>query len=160
MVERTYSKDSTNAYQSLTVNIQADKEKVFKHLATTEGISSWFPQLSLTKENDEQLVLFDLGDGTFEKMRLLDYATNEHIAYEWATGKVEFHLKETNDGTTLTLKESLPLNFKGLPEDFTGWFVQIKNIQHVLETGGMHKIDRSEIKQVKAEIIQKLDLNL
>jgi len=159
MVERTYSKDSKNAYQTLTATIQADKETVFKHLATTEGISSWFPQLSLAKEQDEQLVLFDLGDGTFEKMQLFDYKTNEHIAYEWASGKVEFHLEETNEGTALTLKESLPLEFKGLPEDFTGWFVQMKNIKHVSETGDMDKIDRAEIKQVKEDIIQKLELN-
>lgn len=152
MVERNYSKDTKNAYQTLTTTIQADKQTVFRYLATTDGISEWFPQLSISEES----VLFDMDDGTFEKMSLIDFTTNEKIAYEWATGKVEFQLKEIQNNTKLTFKEILPLNFQAIPEDFTGWYVQIKNIKTIAETGLIRKIDKTEIKQVKDEIAKNL----
>lgn len=156
MMKRNYSKDASNAYQTLTVNIHANKTEVFHLLATTDGISSWFPQLSINKENDEQFVLFDMGDNTFEKMSLLDFTTDQHISFEWATGKVEFQLEEDKDGTRLTLKEILPLNFKAIPQDFTGWYVQMKNIKSVLEIGSVSKSDSSEIKDVREQIKKKL----
>lgn len=152
MMERSYSKDSSNAQQVLKTLIQADRKTVFHYLATTEGISNWFPQLSIDEEENEKLVLFDMGDGTFEKMALLDYSTNEHISYEWAVGKIEFHLEEIEDGTELTLTETLPLDFAALPQDFTGWFVQMKNVKSVAETGKPAKIDKEEIQTIRKEI--------
>src|SRR5699024_1789874 len=154
MMERNYSKDTKNAYQTLSTTIQANKEEVFFHLATTEGISSWFQQLSITKEKDAAFVLFDMGEDTFEKMSLVDYKTDDYIAFEWAAGKVEFQLEEASEGTRLILKETLPLSFSAIPEDFAGWDVQTKNIKQVLETATVGKVDPSEIKKVK-EIIKK-----
>ena len=156
MMERNYSKDTKNAYQTLSTTIQANKEEVFFHLATTEGISSWFPQLSITKEKDAAFVLFDMGEDTFEKMSLVDYKTDDYIAFEWAAGKVEFQLEEASEGTQLILKETLPLSFSAIHEDFTGWDVQMKNIKQVLETGTVGKVDPSEIKKVKETIKKNL----
>lgn len=158
MMTREYSKDNTTVSQKLTAFIHADKKTVFHYLATTDGISTWFPQLSLTEEEDEQLVLFDMGDGTFEKMKLLDYKTNEHISYEWASGKIEFTLEEVDDGTQLVLSEELPLDFNAIPEDFTGWYVQMNNVKSVAETGASAPINRENIKEVKTDIIEQLDL--
>lgn len=156
MIERSYEKEATTVKQQLSTEIKADKKAVFHHLATTDGISAWFPQLSIDQKEDEQLVLFDMGDGTFQKMQLLDYKTDEHISYEWATGKVEFLLEEMDAGTRLILMEELPLDFNAIPEDFTGWYVQMKNIKSVTETGQSAKLDKGEIKNVKDEIRNKL----
>lgn len=156
MIQKKYDTDATYAFQTLTIDIQASNKIVFQHLATTEGISQWFPQLSLTQKDDETFVQFDMGDGTFEKMSLLDYTTDEHIAFEWATGKVEFYLEETKEGTNLTLKETLPIDFKALPQDFTGWYVQLKNIQATIETGSQEKIDPNEIKQVRTQVTEEI----
>lgn len=152
MFQKDYDKNETHAFQTLTIAIQAGKKTVFQHLATTEGISQWFPQLSLTKKEDEAFVEFDMGDGTFEKMSLLDYTTDQHIAFEWASGKVEFHLEDIQEGTKLTLKETLPLDFKALPQDFTGWYVQLKNIKAIVETDRQAKINPDEINEVRAHV--------
>ncbi len=152
MIERKYSKDATHATQTLTTIIQAKKEAVFHYLATTEGISSWFPQLSIADEASEKSIVFDLGDGAVEKMALYDYITNEHIAFEWATGKVEFHLEETNEGTKLILTETMPLNFTAIVPDFTGWFIQMTNVKSVVETGQAAKIDKEEIQRIQSEV--------
>jgi hypothetical protein len=148
MIEKQYSKDETHVKQKLSVKIDADKKEIFHYLATTEGISLWFPQLSI----EDKLVLFDMGDGIFEKMQLLDYQTNDHISYEWATGQIEFKLESATDGTQLILEETLPVDFAAIPEDFTGWFVQMQNIKSVAETGSSATINREEILAVKEEI--------
>lgn len=158
MIIRAYKKDQENATQELSTKIEASKQTVFDYLATTDGISTWFPQLSISEEDDKQLVLFDMGDGTFEKMKLLDYKTEEHISYEWADGKVEFQLSEIDDCTKLVLKEELPLTFNAIAEDFTGWFVQMNNVKSVAETGQPAKIDREEILKVRTEIVEELNL--
>lgn len=148
MIEKQYSKDETHVKQKLSVKIDADKKEIFHYLATTEGISLWFPQLSI----EDKLVLFDMGDGIFEKMQLLDYQTNDHISYEWATGQIEFKLESATDGTQLIVEETLPVDFAAIPEDFTGWFVQMQNIKSVAETGSSATINREEILAVKEEI--------
>ena len=148
MIEKQYSKDETHVKQKLSVKIDADKKEIFHYLATTEGISLWFPQLSI----EDKLVLFDMGDGIFEKMQLLDYKTDDHISYEWATGQIEFRLENDTDGTQLILEETLPVDFAAIPEDFTGWFVQMQNIKSVAETGSSATINREEILAVKEEI--------
>ncbi len=148
MIEKQYSKDETHVKQKLSVKIDADKKEIFHYLATTEGISLWFPQLSI----EDKLVLFDMGDGIFEKMQLLDYKTDDHISYEWATGQIEFRLESATDGTQLILEETLPVDFAAIPEDFTGWFVQMQNIKSVAETGSSATINREEILAVKEEI--------
>lgn len=157
MLERNYAIDETHARQTLSTIIQKNRKAVFNLLATTEGIASWFPQLSLSRENDEQFVQFDMGDGTFEKMQLLDYKTNEHISYEWAQGKIEFQLNEVNDETELILIETLPRDFNAIPEDFTGWYVQMTNVKNVAETGSPAKLDREEINRIKEEIRKELN---
>lgn len=156
MIQTNYAKDDTHAFQTLIIDIQAGNQIVFQHLSTTEGVSQWFPQLSLTQDDDEKFVQFDMGDGTFEKMSLLDYTTDQQIAFEWATGKVEFYLEEIKEGTKLTLKETLPLDFNALPQDFTGWYVQMKNIKAIIETGRQEKIDPSETKQVRTQVSEEL----
>lgn len=148
MIEKQYSKDETHVKQKLSVKIDADKKDIFHYLATTEGISLWFPQLSI----EDKLVLFDMGDGIFEKMQLLDYKTDDHISYEWATGQIEFRLESATDGTQLILEETLPVDFAAIPEDFTGWFVQMQNIKSVAEKGSSATINREEILAVKEEI--------
>lgn len=152
MIERNYKKSETSAKQVLKTIIQAEAKTVFHYLATTEGISNWFPQLSIDLTDEEQALLFDLGDGTFEKMALLDYSTNEQISYEWASGRVEFHLEKVDNGTQLILTETMPLDFKGLPYDFAGWYVQMQNVKSVSETGEPAKINKEEIKAIRQEV--------
>ncbi len=156
MDKKRYSKTDTIVKQTLALTIQATKKEVFHYLATTEGISTWFPQLSINNDGNEQAVLFDMGDGMFEKMKLLDYKTDEHISYEWAAGKIEFKLADSSTGTQLILEEELPVNFTAIAEDFTGWYVQMLNIQSVAETGSPAKMNREEIMQVKKDIQAQL----
>ena len=74
------------------------------------------------------------------------------MLFLWASGKVEFYLEDIQEGTKLTLKETLPLDFKALPQDFTGWYVQLKNIKAIVETDRQAKINPDEINEVRAHV--------
>lgn len=68
MIEREYATNNTHAQQILSVVIHAAPETVYHYLSTTECISSWIPELSF---NEDKEVLFDMGDGTYERMNIL-----------------------------------------------------------------------------------------
>ena len=53
-------------------------------------------------------------------------------------------------------KETLPLSFNAIPEDFTGWYVQMKQIKQVSETKAVGSLDAEEIKKVREEVKKQL----
>jgi uncharacterized protein YndB with AHSA1/START domain len=151
MIEREYATNATEAQQTLSIVIAAEAEKVFEYLATTEGISSWFPELSF---QGDQEVLFDRGDGTYERMNVLSREENHTISYEWGTGKVTFQLVEHDGKTKLTFTEVLPFSFGAVSQDFAGWDFQIKNIKNRVETGAVDELNMEEFNRRK-ELIEK-----
>lgn len=157
MIEREYATNSTHAQQTLSVVIDAEAEKVFRYLATTEGISSWFPELSF---NEDREVLFDMGDGSFERMAVESIETNHSISYEWGTGKVTFQLIEHDGKTKLTFTEGLPFTFETVSQDFAGWDFHMKNIKDVVETGSVNEMYMEDFKMRKAQIEEEIERNL
>jgi len=163
MAEANYTKDSLNAEQIITVAIDADRSKVFDYLSTTSGISQWFPELEFRDVNNEKTLLFDLGDGRVQEMEVLELVEDQYIAFEWGGGgKVEILLKDTDENTKepteLELKETLPLDFGPVSQDFTGWYFQVGNIKSISETGTVNEMDMSKFEEVKKEINDQLFL--
>ncbi len=158
MIEREYATNRTHAQQVLSVVIHADAEKVFHYLATTEGVSSWFPELSLDEEGKE--VLFDLGDGSYERMNILSLEKNHSISYEWGTGKVTFQLVEHDGKTKLTFTEVLPFTFETVSQDFAGWDFQMKNIKDMVETGKTADMQMEDFQRRKAAIEENIEKSL
>lgn len=157
MIEREYATNETHAQQTLSIVIYADAKKVFHYLATTAGISRWFPELSF---NEEKEVLFDLGDGTYEKMNILSIEKNHSIAYEWGTGKVTFQLIEHDGKTKLTFTEVLPFTFGAVSQDFAGWDFHMKNIKDVVETGQTDEMYMENFQKRKKQIEERIEQNL
>lgn len=157
MIEREYATNDTHAKQTLSVVIDAKADQVFGYLATTEGISIWFPELSF---NDEKEVLFDMGDGTYERMNILNMEKDRLIAYEWGTGQVAFELTEHDGKTKLTFTEILPFTFGAVSQDFAGWDYHMTNIKEVVETGTVDEMRMEEFNQRKTEIEAEIGRNL
>lgn len=156
MIERTYAMNETHAQQTLSIIINAPPKNVFRYLSTTEGISSWFPELSFNEKNE---VLFDMDDGHFERMKILTFEPDQTISYEWGTGKVAFHLLEYDGKTKLTFHEVVPRTFEMFSRDFAGWDTKMKDIKDIVETGAVEEMDRALFEQRKESIEQELRLN-
>lgn len=82
MIKKEFLKNENNAQQILQSTIQASKETIFHYLATTEGISQWFPQLSFKQKGTQLYLSFDMGDGTFEEMKVFEFKKDEKIVFE------------------------------------------------------------------------------
>lgn len=154
MIEREYNTNSTHAQQTLSVVINAEAEKIFHYLATMEGISSWFTELSF---NEDKEVLFDMGDETYEKMKILSIEKNQSTSYEQGLGKVTFQLIEHDVKTELTFTEVLPFTFGEVSQDFSSWDFHMKNIKDAVEKGSVDQMDMKDFKRRQRQIEEEIE---
>ncbi|KKK33543.1 hypothetical protein WN59_12435 [Salinicoccus sediminis] len=157
-MKTVYSKDQEAAYQTLSLTIEAAPRDIFHYLGTTEGISQWFPQLAFSTEDNILKLIFDLGDGNYEEMTVEEYDEPNAIGFTWDTGYVRLILEPDGQNTILTLEERLPFEFGNIPQDFTGWQFQVRNIKHISETGSPKEMGDADFKEQEAKAAKELDL--
>ena len=144
-----FFKKTEDAYiQSLKSTMNGPRKTIYPLLSTTEGISSWFPQLSF---RDNELV-FDLGNNEEEIMKVLETEQDKHISFTWDIGKVSITLNDSKGKTDIMIESELPFEFSHIIRDFTGWQYQIQNLNHVYETGEILPLDKFDFEKVESEI--------
>lgn len=151
-----FYKDEHGFYQQITEIIHADLEVVFEYIATNK-ISQWFPQLSYQLIDDVEKLVFDMGEeGPNEVMEILEKRPNEFIKLEWGDGYIQFTLEDRENGTLITFDEFLTPLFPNIANDFTGWYFQMTNIQHISETDDSIEFDYAEIKEMEIHTAEAL----
>lgn len=112
-----------------TVNIRADKERIYEAIADPQKVTQWFPDAieGTYEKGGHPLFVFE-GHGKAQAY-IVDARPHEYFAYRWIPGGsdfvgdvttvpntlVEFGIAEEGDGTcTVTLSES---GFASLPAD-------------------------------------------
>lgn len=154
-----YNTDDYNAYQTIEIEIDAAAEEIFHYISTTEGIRQWFPELTFDDEPWPEKLVFDLGDGEWEYMDILEFSYKNRITFTWDVGDVTIELDEFDSGRTLlTLKERLPFRFENIARDFTGWYFQVQNIKHISETGNPQELDMEVFKKQEETIKKELGI--
>ncbi|MDG0842955.1 SRPBCC domain-containing protein [Staphylococcus equorum] len=134
-MEVQYSKDGHGVYQTLKINIDADKEAIFKYLSTTEGIQQWFPQLSFETRGVNGKIYFHLEKQDDLEMTITYFKENKTIGFTWDIGTVKFELNNKVQQTELTFIEYLPSEFPHIILDFAGWQFHMESIKSIAETG-------------------------
>lgn len=155
MIEREYASSTNSTQQTLSIVVDASPEKVFEYLTTTDGISSWFPELSF-KNSDA--ILFNMGNGQVERLEIYALNKNERLSFDWFTGKATFHLSEYDGKTKLIFNEVVPNTFQNIARDFAGCDKHLKNIKNVIETGSIEEMDMTAFKKQQHKIKTELDL--
>lgn len=155
MIEREYANSTNSTQQTLSIVINASPEKVFDYLTTTDGISSWFPELSF-KNSDT--ILFSMGNGQVEPLEVYVLNINDGLSFDWFTGKVTFHLSEYDGKTKLIFNEVVPNTFQNIARDFAGWDKHMKNIKNIIETGSIEEMDMDAFKKQQHKIKTELAL--
>lgn len=151
----SYHTKDNNAYQKVMIEINSSPEHIFAYLGTTKGIKQWFPELSF--KGTEKL-MFDLGNEEFEEMEILRYQNPNFIHFTWDKGEVEILLDGDENKTQLVLNERLPFSFETIPQDFSGWQFQVRNIKHIAEHGVPKELDKQKFEAVQKEIEKNLKL--
>lgn len=152
-----YSTNEYNAYQKLEIDIKAKTEDVFYFFGTTEGSKEWFPELTFEDEPRPEKLLFEKSDGTHDHLYILDYAEPKRLMCTWDPGDIRFEVSEIDEGTVrVTFEERMPLAYKGIVKDFTGWYFQIENLKHIAETGELKEIDDDAFQTLEKKVREKL----
>src|SRR5699024_8986670 len=157
IMKTEYRTDEYNAYQAIEIEINAKPEDVFYFFGTTEGSKKWFPELTFEDETRPEKLFFEQSDGTYEHLYILDYLEPKRLMFTWDPGDVQFQIHEIDENrVTVTFKERMPLAFKGIVKDFTGWHFQIENLKHISENGELKEMDDEAFQSLEVKVREKL----
>lgn len=108
--------------------------KVWAMLTDNKRLKEWFPELEVKELGTGGMILFDMQDGTYEEMPILDYVEGKVLEYVWGEDKVRFeiHADDTGETSTLLLSEKITMLTDHTPKDLAGWHVCLDVIEALL----------------------------
>jgi len=110
-------------------------DQVWAALTDNEQLAKWFSQLHVEDLRQGGRIKFDMRDGTFIDMDILDCQPLEVLEYTWGTDTVRFELYPDGDGCRLLLLERLNGLTDHTPKDLAGWHVCLDVIAVILDGG-------------------------
>ena len=113
--------------------INASIEQVWAMLTENENLKNWFPELSVEELQKGSHILFDMGNGHFEKFKILDLKMNSALEFTWGEDIVRFELYPEADGCTLVLNEKIKRITNHTPRDLAGWHVCLDVVKALVE---------------------------
>lgn len=115
-------------------NLNHNAVKVWSMLTDNNQLQKWFSELRVDELRVGGLIKFDMGDGTFEEMEILELKTNSLLEYTWGEDIVRFELEqEGEEGCQLVLIEKVKEITDHTPKDLAGWHVCLDVIEALLD---------------------------
>ncbi len=109
-------------------------EKVWAMLTVNEKLADWFSELRVQDLREGGTLTFDMGDGTFEEMKITEVKPYAVFEYTWGDDLVRFELSPLpEDGCLLVLKEFIREVNPHTPKDLAGWDVCLDVIAALLD---------------------------
>jgi uncharacterized protein YndB with AHSA1/START domain len=108
-------------------------EKVWSSLTENEELSKWFSELRIDDLREGGIIKFDMQDGSFEEMKILELKINSVLEYTWGEDIVRFELYPEAGGCRLVLIEKIKTITNHTPKDLAGWHVCLDVINALLD---------------------------
>lgn len=108
-------------------------KKVWAMLTENDKLQQWFNELTIEELRKGGTISFNMGDGNFEKMEILEYEEGKLLGFEWAEDQVTFQLQGDHDSTTLTMIEKIKRITPQTAKDLAGWHVCLDVIKALLD---------------------------
>lgn len=108
-------------------------QKVWAYLTENEKLAKWFSELSVEDLREGGIIKFDMQDGTFEEMSILELKMHSVLEYTWGEDQVRFELYPEADGCRLVMIEKINKLTDHTPRDLAGWHVCLDVIEALLE---------------------------
>ncbi|WP_338752681.1 SRPBCC family protein [Bacillus sp. FJAT-52991] len=108
-------------------------EKVWSMLTENEELSKWFSELRIDDLREGASIKFDMRDGTFEEMKILELKMYSVLEYTWGEDNVRFELYLEPEGCRLVLIEKIKTITNHTPKDLAGWHVCLDVINALLD---------------------------
>ncbi|WP_127580412.1 SRPBCC family protein [Paenibacillus koleovorans] len=107
---------------------------VWAYLTDNGYLQQWFSELRVDELRVGGLLKFDMQDGTFEEMEILDLEPKSVLEYTWGEDRVRFELKpEGAAGCRLDFIERIGKLTDHTPRDLAGWHVCLDVIAALLD---------------------------
>lgn len=113
-------------------------ESVWAMLTENDKLSQWFSELQVVDLQKGGMIKFDMQDGTFEEMEILDFETYAVLEYTWGEDTVRFELTAEQEGCRLVLIEKVKQVTAHTPKDLAGWHVCLDVVQALLNGESIH----------------------
>lgn len=116
-------------------------EEVWSYLTDNEKLQKWFSELRVDELRKGGVIKFDMGDGTFDELSILDLKVNSALEFSWWEDTVRFELSEESNGCLLLLIEKINKITDHTPRDLAGCHVCLDVIEALLDN---RTIERKE----------------
>ncbi|MFD1851786.1 SRPBCC family protein [Oceanobacillus bengalensis] len=129
----TIEKGNNVVTATYTRNLNHATPEVWSFLTENKKLKQWFSELEIQSLEKRGKIFFDLQDGNYEEMEILDVVENEVFAFTWPpTDSVRFELKSTGSGCELVFKEFIHNVTEHTPKDLAGWHICLDVIERLL----------------------------
>jgi len=118
-------------------HVDRPAEEVWAWLTENEKLTLWFPELGCDDLREGGRFKFDMGDGSFEEMRITGFDRYSLLEYEWGEDSVRFELAPVANGCRLTLTERIGKLTDHTPKDLAGWHVCLDAVEALAEGRGI-----------------------
>jgi uncharacterized protein YndB with AHSA1/START domain len=108
-------------------------EEVWSYLTDNKKLPEWFSELYVDELREGGVIKFDMGNGNFEEMKILELKMQSVFEYTWGDDIVRFELSKAPAGCVLVLKEKINKITDHTPRDLAGWHVCLNVIQALLD---------------------------
>ncbi|QFG00947.1 activator of Hsp90 ATPase 1 family protein [Psychrobacillus glaciei] len=108
-------------------------EKVWSMLTDNEQLQQWFTELEVVDLRKDGLIKFDMQDGTFIDLKILDFDLLNVLAFEWGKDVARFKLSPHLEGCQLVFIETLSSFTEQTIKDLAGWHVCFDVIKAILD---------------------------
>jgi len=106
---------------------------VWNMLTDNSKLNQWFSELKVEDLRVGGTISFDMGDGSYEYMKIIAVQAPNLLHYTWAEDNVRFQLSEVEGGTNLIFCEEISGVTEHTPRDIAGWHVCLDVIQAILD---------------------------
>jgi uncharacterized protein YndB with AHSA1/START domain len=107
-------------------------EEVWSWLTENEKLTQWFSELHVDDLRQGGTIQFDMQNGTFEEMKILELKMYSVLEYTWGEDIVRFELDPETEGCQLVLIEKIKRITEHTPRDLAGWHVCLDVIQALM----------------------------
>lgn len=108
-------------------------EKVWSSLTVNDKLAEWFPELRVEELREGGSIRFDMQDGTFKELEILELREHSVLEYAWGEDRVRFELYPEPGGCRLVLIETIREMTGHTPKDLAGWHVCLDVIAALLD---------------------------
>lgn len=141
----TIKKENGNYVARYERQFQHSVESVWAMLTDNTKLKQWFDELEIVDLRKGGLIQFDMQDGTFEDMKILDYEPLKTLSFEWGRDIARFELSPTSAGCELVFLETISPITDHTPKDLAGWHVCLDVIQALLDRDSIIREDEWKV---------------